>query len=110
MTTAFVLSGGGSLGAVQVGMLQALTARNEMPDILVGTSAGAVNAGYLGGHGTSQDSLNALAGIWAGLRRGDVFPLSPRRHLLALAGARESLFSSDGLRKIIGAHLPYRNL
>jgi len=110
MTTAFVLSGGGSLGAVQVGMLQALTARNEMPDMLVGTSAGAVNAGYLGGHGTSQDSLSALADIWASLRRRDIFPLDPSRHLLALTGARESLFSSDGLRKLIGMHLPYRNL
>ena len=110
MTTAFVLSGGGSLGAVQVGMLQALTARKEMPDLVVGTSAGAVNAGYLGGHGTSPDSLSALADIWAGLRRRDVFPLDPSRHLLALAGARESLFSSDGLRKLIGTHLPYRNL
>lgn len=45
MTTAFVLSGGGSLGAVQVGMLQALVARGISPDLLVGTSAGALNAG-----------------------------------------------------------------
>jgi predicted acylesterase/phospholipase RssA len=47
MTTAFVLSGGGSLGAVQVGMLQALAAREAHPDFLVGTSVGAVNAAYV---------------------------------------------------------------
>ena len=41
MTTAFVLSGGGSLGAVQVGMLQALSERDVHPDLLIGTSAGA---------------------------------------------------------------------
>ena len=54
MTTAFVLSGGGSLGAVQVGMLQALTERQVNPDLLVGTSAGAVNAAFLAGHGTAM--------------------------------------------------------
>lgn len=110
MTTAFVLSGGGSLGAVQVGMLQALTERRETPDLLVGTSAGALNASYLAGHGTSRDSLDALAESWARIRRRDVFPLSPRRHLLALAGTRESMFSADGLRALISKNLPYRLL
>ena len=110
MTTAFVLSGGGSLGAVQVGMLQALAERDVRPDLLVGTSAGALNASYLAGHGTGRPSLDTLAGLWAGLRRRDVFPLSPGRHLLALGGARESVFSSDGLRRLVSAHLPYRLL
>jgi hypothetical protein len=44
VTTAFVLSGGGSLGAVQVGMLQVLAERDVRPDLLIGTSAGAINA------------------------------------------------------------------
>jgi NTE family protein len=110
MTTAFVLSGGGSLGAVQVGMLQALTERGHTPDLLVGTSAGALNASYLAGHGTSRDSLHTLAQAWARLRRRDVFPISPARHLLALAGTRESVFSSDGLRALISKYLPYRLL
>jgi NTE family protein len=110
MTTAFVLSGGGSLGAVQVGMVQALTARNVKPDLLVGTSAGALNVGYLAGHGTGPEALGALADIWVGLRRGDVFPFSPGRHLLALARARESVFASDGIRRLIESHLPYSNL
>jgi NTE family protein len=110
MTTAFVLSGGGSLGAVQVGMLQALTERGETPDLIVGTSAGALNATYLAGHGTSRDSLHTLAESWARLRRRDVFPISPWRHLQALTGTRESMFSSDGLRALISKNLPYRLL
>jgi len=110
MTTAFVLSGGGSLGAVQVGMLQALADRDKSPDLLVGTSAGALNAGYLAGHGTGHDALEALARIWVSLRRSDVFPFSPARHLLALSGARESVFSADGVRRLIDAHLTYRQL
>lgn len=79
MATAFVLSGGGSLGAVQVGMLQALTARGINPDLLIGTSAGVVNAAYVAGHGADTASLDDLARIWSGLRRRDVFPLLPAR-------------------------------
>lgn len=110
MTTAFVLSGGGSLGAVQAGMLQALTDNGVTPDLLIGTSAGALNAAYLAGHGTSREAVDALAGIWARLRRRDVFPISPARHALALAGVRESVFSSAGLRQVIASHLAYRHL
>jgi NTE family protein len=110
MTTAYVLSGGGSLGAVQVGMLQALTERGEGPDLLVGTSAGAINATYVAGHGSSRASLDALADLWAGLRRHDVFPLSPGRQLLALLGRRESVFCASGLQRLVSAHLPYARL
>ena len=50
MTTAFVLSGGGSLGSIQAGMLLALAEHDIEPDLLVGTSVGAVNAAWLAGH------------------------------------------------------------
>jgi NTE family protein len=110
MTTAYVLSGGGSLGAVQVGMLQALTERGESPDLLIGTSAGAINATYVAGHGTRRASLDTLADLWGGLRRRDVFPLSPGRHLLALLGRRESMFCATGLRRLLTTHLPYELL
>jgi NTE family protein len=110
MTTAFVLSGGGSLGAVQVGMLQALAERDEQPDMLVGTSAGAVNAAYVAGYGTDRHVLDDLAAIWVGLRRRDVFPVDPLRHLLALAGARPSLCSNHALGRLLAAHLPYLRL
>jgi NTE family protein len=110
MTTAFVLSGGGSLGAVQVGMLQALAERDVRPDLLIGTSAGAVNAAYVAGHGTGRLALDGLADTWRGLRRQDVFPFDPVRHLLALAGSRDSLCSNRNLRRLIDTHLAYRNL
>ena len=110
MTTAFVLSGGGSLGAVQVGMLQALAERDIRPDLLVGTSAGAMNAAYVAGHGTGRQALADLAGIWIGLRRRDVFPFDPLRHLLAFARARPSLCSNEALAGLLARHLPYRRL
>src|SRR5207247_863425 len=44
MTTAFVLGGGGLLGAHEVGMLRALAEAGVRPDLVVGTSTGALNA------------------------------------------------------------------
>ncbi|HEU5083680.1 MAG TPA: patatin-like phospholipase family protein [Acidimicrobiales bacterium] len=105
MATAFVLSGGGSLGAVQVGVLQALHARGVQPDLLVGASAGALNAAFIADRGLTRDALAELADVWIGLRRSDVFPFAPRHHLLALAGVRSSLCMPTGLRHLIATHL-----
>lgn len=110
MTTAFVLSGGGSLGSVQVGMLQALSERGVQPDLLVGTSAGAINAAYVAGHGTGREALDDLAAVGRGLRRKEVFPLAPLRNLLALAGVRPSLCSNRNLGRILDAHVPFERL
>ena len=107
MTTAFVLSGGGSLGAVQVGMLHALEARGIAPDLLIGTSAGAVNAAFVAGHGMSAASLEVLGETWRGLRRQDIFPFDPLRSLLAVSGSRTSLCSPARLRRLVESHLAY---
>jgi NTE family protein len=109
-TTAFVLSGGGSLGAVQVGMLQALAERGISPDLLVGTSAGALNAVFVAAHGTGPASLDRLATIWTTLRREDVFPVRAPQVLLALAGARDSLCVPDGLDRLVRQHVPFARL
>lgn len=106
MTTAFVLSGGGSLGAVQVGMLAALHDHGLRPDLLVGTSAGALNAAYLGAHGFTDDTIEDLGKLWRSTRRPDVFPLDPVRQLLAATGRRPSLCSSAPLRRLISSNLP----
>jgi NTE family protein len=105
MTTAFVLSGGGSLGAVQVGMLAALEARAFRPDLLVGTSAGALNAAFVGANGYDAAAIDRLAAIWRGLRRTDVFPFDPLRQTMAAAGRRPSLCSRRPLRRLVESHL-----
>ena len=110
MTTAFVLSGGGSLGAVQVGMLQALGERGVTPDLLVGSSAGALNAAFVAGHGPGRAALEELGGLWRSLRRRDVFALRPVQGVLALAGRRTSLFSPEPLRRLVEANLGYDDL
>jgi len=110
MTTAFVLTGGGSLGAVQVGMLQALAAHGIEPDFLVGTSAGAMNAAWVAGHGTSSASLGDLAAVWAGLHRADLFPFRVRLALRGLLGRRPALTSADGLTRLVSSHAAFENL
>lgn len=110
MVTAFVLSGGGSLGAVQVGMLQALAAQGVEPDLLIGTSAGALNAAYVAGYGTSSGVLDDLAGVWAGLRRRDVFPLQPARLGAVAMGRAPSLCPNGALRRLIAGHVAFEQL
>lgn len=109
MTTAFVLSGGASLGAVQAGMLLALSEADVRPDLLVGTSVGAVNAAWAaqrpGGEGA-----RSLAGIWAGVRRRDVFPIRPLVGFLGFFGSRSYLVPPTGLRDLLGRHLEYERL
>jgi NTE family protein len=105
--TAFVLTGGGSLGAVQVGMMAALHERGIDRDLLVGTSVGAVNAAYVAGPGTTGQRLAALADLWAGMRRRDVFVADPGRWLRAAVGGSASFFSAAPLRLLLKNHLGY---
>jgi NTE family protein len=67
-TTAFVLAGGGSLGAVQVGMLKALIGAGIVPDMVVGASVGAINGACLAGQ-PDMNGIARLEQIWLGLTR-----------------------------------------
>ena len=104
---AFVLSGGTSLGAIQVGMLRALHERGIAPDVLVGSSVGSLNAAYIAG-GYRRERIDALTTLWSGLRALDVFRSGGiSRYLSALRG-RSSLATADRLRALIERHLPVR--
>ena len=106
--TAFVLAGGGSLGAVQVGMLRALLESGLQADLVIGSSVGAINAAYFAGD-PSLDGIVGLERLWRSLKRTDIFSLSWRR-LLGFLARRNHLVPSDGLRRLLELHLPYRNL
>ena len=108
--TAFVLSGGASLGALQVGMLRALYERGVAPDLLVATSAGAVNAAFIASRPQTVATTRELARIWHGLQRDDVFPISPWKLLGGLLGKRDHLVSADALRKLVGQYLQFDDL
>jgi NTE family protein len=107
--TAFVLSGGGSLGAIQVGMLQALMEAGIRPDFFIGSSVGAVNGAWLAAQPDVHGALK-LAEIWSGLRRQDVFPLNPWAGALGLFGRTNHVISNAGLRSILEKNLPYERL
>jgi NTE family protein len=98
--TAFVLTGGGSLGAVQVGMLYALLEAGVRPDLIIGSSVGALNGAYLAGH-PSLDGIEDLARLWESIKRTEIFPISPRRMAAGALGWRNHLFDPLGLRTLI---------
>jgi NTE family protein len=109
VTTAFVLSGGASHGAVQVGMLQALAERQVRPDLVFGASAGALNAAWVAGD-PLLDDLDGLARVWTGLRARDVFPLHPVAGLLGFLGRRDAVVPARGLRSVIARNLRFERL
>src|SRR3954449_7777791 len=102
---AFVLSGGASLGAIQVGMLRALYERGIAPDLIVGTSAGALNGAFIASREQVVDTADELGEIWRGLRRGRVFPVDPLAGLLGFMGARDHLVPDRALRRIVKREL-----
>ena len=107
-TTAFIMAGGGSLGAVEVGMLRELLAWGEVPSFVVGASAGAINGAFFAGDPTLA-CIARLEAIWIGLKRRDLFPLGLGT-LLGLLTRRPHLVDSRGLRRLLEQHLPYRQL
>jgi NTE family protein len=106
--TAFVFAGGGSLGAIQVGVLRELIAAGERPDFLVGASVGALNACYFAGR-PDAESVAALEAIWRGLRRQDVFPVTLGGVIDGLRGG-SSLVSSSALRRLVARSLEIQHL
>lgn len=106
--TAFVLAGGGSFGAVQVGMLRELVKHGIVPDLVVGSSVGAINGAYFAGAPTLE-GVAQLEAIWRGLRRRDLFPFT-WRSVIGLFTRRDYLLNSHGLRALLEQRLPYRNL
>jgi NTE family protein len=106
--TAFVLAGGGSFGAIQVGMMHSLAAHGISADMVVGSSVGALNGAYYAGDPSLKGVLQ-LETIWRGLQRRDVFPVTWRT-LLGFIQRRDFLIPHDGVQKLIDDNLPYHNL
>lgn len=107
--TAFVLGGGGPLGAVQVGMLQAVLERGITPDLLLGCSAGAINAACLAQNPT-RDGCDALAEVWRNLDGNSVISPGHLSRLWLLARKGLALQGNDGLRALLEDSLSYRSL
>ncbi|MGH9303602.1 MAG: patatin-like phospholipase family protein [Acidimicrobiales bacterium] len=107
--TAFVLGGGGNRGAAQIGMLRALLERHVLPDLVVGTSIGAINAAAFAGCPTLE-GIELAAEAWRKIGARDIFPKSRFPGQLRFFERRPSVFSAEGLRGLVGDFLRYECL
>jgi NTE family protein len=98
--TAFVLAGGGNQAVCQVGMLKALLERDIVPDVLVGTSAGACNASVIAAM-PNLAGVQRLVETWESLRGEEVFPGGRLSRAWNLLTRDDHLFDNDGLRALI---------
>lgn len=102
--TAFVLGGGGLLGAAEVGMLRALLDGGIRPDLIVGTSVGALNGAAVATD-PSPAGVEHLAEVWRELTASGVFSGSMLRRVSTLARTRTHLHGSAPLRRTLERHL-----
>lgn len=106
---AVVLSGGGSLGAAQVGALRALLEHGVVPDLFVGCSVGALNAAFLA-IDPSPGRVQELAEVWSRLERQHVFGTSRRQVAAHLVRRDDHLYEPHALRDLVRTWVPLRDL
>jgi NTE family protein len=104
-----VFSGGGSLGAAQVGALQALFEAGIRPDVVVGCSVGALNAAYIAVDPTHERAV-ALERTWRSMTRHDVFPDGRFAVARRLAARSTYLYSPHGMRSMLARAIPVDDL
>lgn len=104
--TGFVLGGGGVLGAAEVGMLRALLERGVIPDLVVGSSVGALN-GLAVAAEPKPTAIERLAEIWTQLDSRKLFSTSLAGQVTNLLRHGTHLHDNGGLRRLLeetGAH------
>lgn len=104
MTTAFVLGGGGLLGAHEVGMLRALGEANVRPDLVVGTSIGAVNGAFVAAD--PDGAAERLIDLWRGESMRLVFSETLMGRAVTLVRSGTHLHAIEPLRRLLADKLP----
>ena len=104
-----VFSGGGSLGAAQVGALQAIFEAGIVPDAVVGCSVGAINAAYIAVEPTAARAV-ALEGVWRSMSRREVFPDGRFRVARRLVARSIYLYTPGGMRSVFDHCVPLDDL
>ena len=98
-----VLSGGGAMGALQVGLLRVLTRRGFQPSRIVGTSVGALNGAFLAFY-PGMAGVERLAEIWRSLEHARFIHINPVRVAYRLASRQRYLFSNEFLQRLVAEH------
>ncbi len=98
--TAFVLSGGGNMGALQVGMLRALLERRIRPSLILGCSVGALNGAAVASEPTLA-MVGRLQDLWLDLEDSEVLPTGLLPTTVQLARKGVALHSNEPLRRVI---------
>jgi NTE family protein len=104
MTTAFVLGGGGLLGASEVGMLRALAEAGITPDLVVGTSVGALNGVFVAAY--PDDAASRLASLWEGDALRLAFSETFVGRAVRLLRSGTHLHSLEPMRALLAGSLP----
>src|SRR4029079_14614966 len=102
--TAFVLSGGGNQGVSQVGMLRALVERAIEPDVIIGTSVGALNGAVVASSPVPAQ-IDHLEDGWLGLTGDRVFPGGAWRRAWNPVRRDDHIISNDGLQSVLAGTL-----
>lgn len=100
-----MLGGGGHLGAYEVGMMRALLEAGIKPDLILGTSVGAINGSVLAADPTAE-AVARLEQLWTSLRRGGVFESTLFARLSTAARTGTHLYSNATLRRMLESDLP----
>lgn len=107
--TAFVLAGGGSRGAVQIGMLAELVDRGIRADRVYGASVGAINGAAYASNPTPE-GIERMAEIWRKLKGDDIFPRSVLDGPWLFLQKRPAVHANTGLRTIIEEGIDFEQI
>jgi NTE family protein len=102
---ALVLGGGGVLGATQVGMLRAVLEAKVRPDLILGTSVGAVNGAVFAAD-PSETGVQELTDLWQSMTDTGIFSDTVMARATTLARHRTHLYSPAPFLRQLEQHLP----
>jgi NTE family protein len=107
--TAFVFSGGASLGAVEAGALKAIVEEGIQADIVLGTSVGSLN-GAMYAYNPTVEGVKTIEEVWSTIKVWNVFTPSPITPVINFTTSGQYAISPKNLRKLIKEKLPFAKI
>jgi NTE family protein len=109
LKTAFVFSGGASLGAVECGALKAIVEEGIQADMVLGTSVGSLN-GAMYAYNPTLEGVKAIENVWLNIKVWDVFSPSPITPILSITTFGLNLISPKNIRKLITENMEFTRI